>query len=102
MAFTSDSYEKRGEGCSVRDVTRHWLTPPELAAELAVKPATVLSWIRAGELKAINVARRGCARPRFRINRADLIAFEQARAAVPTTKIQRRRRRQPEGIIEFF
>jgi excisionase family DNA binding protein len=79
-----------------------WLTPPELAAELAVKPATVLGWIRAGELKAINVAGRGCTRPRFRINRADLIAFEVARAAVPEPKVQRRRRRQPVGIIEFF
>jgi excisionase family DNA binding protein len=84
------------------DALRPWLTPPQLAHDMQVKPQTVLSWIKSGELRAINVGRRGCTRPRYRIHRSAVIAFEQARAAVPAPKVQRRRRRQPEGIIEFF
>jgi hypothetical protein len=80
---------------------RLWITPPQYAKELAVKDATVLSWIRSGELVAINVANPGTTRPRFRIHRSEAVAFEQRRLASPAPKIQRRRR-QPEGIIEFF
>lgn len=86
---------------SILAVTRPWQTPPQLAREMQVKPQTVIDWILAGELKAINIARRGCTRPRYRIHRSAVTAFEQARAAVPAPKV-RRRRRQPEGIIEFF
>jgi hypothetical protein len=77
-------------------------TPPEVARAWGMKPATIIALIRSGELRAIDVARRGSRRPRYRIDKADLIAYEQSRAAVPTTKVQRRRRRQPEVIIDFF
>ena len=83
-------------------MARPWITPPQYARELGVKDTTVLSWIRSGQLVAINVAKHGTTRPRFRIHRSEAVAFEQARAAVPAPKVQRRRRRQPEGIIEFF
>jgi hypothetical protein len=86
---------------SLPAVTRPWLTPPQYARELGVKDTTVLSWIRSGELVAINVAKPGAIRPRFRIHRSEAVAFEQRRLAGPAPKIQRRRR-QPEGIIEFF
>ena len=55
--------------------SRQWLTPPQLAAELAVKPSSVLAWIRGGELRAIDVSRPGSRRPRFRIHCSDIIAF---------------------------
>jgi hypothetical protein len=77
------------------------LTPPQVAALWQVKAATVIGWIRSGQLRAVDVSSRGSRRPRYRIDRADLLAFEQARAAVPAPKVQRRRRR-PADVIEFF
>jgi len=77
------------------------LTPPQVARRLAVKPGKVLGWIKSGELKAINVAQRPSGRPRWRIDPADLAAFEARRSAGPTPKPVRRRRRNPQ-VIEFF
>ena len=81
--------------------TRTKLTPPQIALEYRVKPQTVLDWIRAGELRAIDVAKPGSRRPRFRIDPADLLAFEQRRLAGPTPKPQRRHRKDP-AVVEFF
>lgn len=39
-------------------------TPPRLARLWQVKPVTVLEWIRAGELAAFDVAKKGSKRPR--------------------------------------
>ncbi len=57
--------------------THFWITPPQYAKELRVKDATVLAWIRSGQLVAINVAKPGTTRPRFRIHRSEAVAFEQ-------------------------
>ena len=76
-------------------------TPPEIAKRLRVSPETVIGWIRAGELLAINVASRTATRPRFRIKAEDLEAFELRRSAVPTPTTRRRRRPTP-GVIQFF
>jgi len=49
--------------------SRDKLTPPEVARRWGVAPETVISWIRSGELKAIDVsARPGIGRPRYRID----------------------------------
>ncbi|HEY0984835.1 helix-turn-helix domain-containing protein [Schlesneria sp.] len=58
-------------------------TPPEIAARYGCKPETVIGWIRSGELKAINLAKRGAMKPRFRVSPDALEAFELARSVVP-------------------
>jgi len=82
---------------------RH-LTPPEVAKRLHVAEETVRAWIVAGELPAANLARRGCVRPRYRIDPSDLAAFLAARRpdATPEPSRGKHRRRQAEGVIEFY
>lgn len=69
-----------------------YTTPPKYAARLGCKPETVTGWIDSGELAAINVARRGSRRPRYRISPEAIAAFEAARSTVPAPKPIRRRR----------
>lgn len=68
-----------------------YLTPPEIAARLGCKAETVCGWIKSGELKAINLARRGAMKPRFRISPESLAAFELARSVVPREPVVRRK-----------
>jgi hypothetical protein len=79
----------------------HYSTPPEVADELRVDPAKVLGWIRSGQLRAVNVG-DGARRPRYRISGADLQVFLAARSAGPAPRVSRIRRRQPQGVTEFF
>lgn len=78
------------------------LTPPELAKRWGVSPTTVIGWIRSGELRAIDVARRGARRPRYRIDVADVLAFESGRTVVPEERAPRRRRREAGEVIQYF
>jgi hypothetical protein len=72
-------------------------------AELyAVKAETVIGWIRSGELRAVDVSRRGSKRPRFRVDPADLLAFENQRLAKPPSRPNARRRKKDTQVIEFF
>lgn len=84
----------RAEPLSVKDIAKHF----------RVTPATVAHWIRSGELQAVDVGRKpGSAKPRWRIARAALEAFELRRAASPAKPSPRARRKQPAGdVIEFF
>jgi excisionase family DNA binding protein len=77
------------------------LTPPQLAKRYGVSPDKVLTWIRAGELRAVNVASRPGERPRWLIDETDVAAFEARRAAQATARVPRRSRRA-EQVIEFF
>jgi excisionase family DNA binding protein len=79
-----------------------YLTPPQYAKRLGVKPDTVVGWIRSGELRAINVARRDAKRPRYRISLDSVIAFENGRAASATTSKPTKRRKQQTDVITFF
>lgn len=80
-----------------------FFTPPQLAARYGVKPATVLGWIRSGELVGINVGRRGATRPRFRVSASAVQAFEAARSATVTTPAPPARRRRTTGsVIQFY
>ena len=78
-----------------------FLTPPKLAIRYGVEPSKVLAWIRSGELRAVNVATRSTGRPRYRINEADVLVFENRRAG-KVDKAPPRRRRQSANVIEFF
>lgn len=78
-----------------------YLTPPQVAECYGVDVKKIVGWIKRGELRAVNVATTTGGRPRYRISPSDLAAFENARAAGPTPRIARRRRKDP-GVIEFF
>ncbi len=77
------------------------LSPPELAAQWGVDVHKILSWIKAGELRAINVATDRNGRPRYAIDVADIAAFEAGRTVQPPTPRIRRRRADP-NVIQFF
>jgi hypothetical protein len=77
-----------------------YLSPPQIAEQYGVDPNKVIGWIRAGELRAVNVG-NGASRPRYRISPADLALFEAARAVQPPTPRIRRRRIDP-NVIQFF
>ncbi|MFH1922715.1 MAG: helix-turn-helix domain-containing protein [Planctomycetota bacterium] len=78
------------------------LTPPQVANRLRVSPEKVIAWIRAGELRAIDVASRGSRRSRYRIDPADLAVFENQRAVITRPAPSRRRRKAEPGVIQFF
>jgi excisionase family DNA binding protein len=76
---------------SVRDVCERY----------SVSEHTVLGWIRAGELRAVNVGRRpGAKKPRWRVTQSALEAFEQLRT--PTPPPSRKRRQRLADVIEFY
>ena len=76
------------------------VTPPMVARYYRVKAEKVLGWIKSGQLRALNVSNG--TRPRYRIDPADLMVFEQRRAVVPPAKPVRRRRKRSGDVIEFF
>jgi excisionase family DNA binding protein len=80
------------------------MTPPQLARLLAVTPETVIGWIRAGELRAIDVSSRGSRRPRYRISPEDLAAFEAGREVQAPAKVTRtgKMKDKPDGWVEYF
>ena len=78
------------------------LTVEEIAARFAVSKAAVLGWIRAGELKAVNVSRGPHSkRPRWRVSAAALAAFEEARTPTPVVRLPRRAKARTE-VVEFY
>lgn len=77
-----------------------YLTPPQIAARLRVKPHKVLVWINSGRLRALNIS-AGAERPRYRVHEADLEVFLDS-LAVNKPPIQTRRRRQPMDVVEYI
>jgi hypothetical protein len=69
-------------------------TVADLARRFTVKPHVILAFIRAGELRALNIAAPGAKRPHWRIMPADLAAFEARRAATPDEPPPARRKKQ--------
>lgn len=86
---------------AARTESDRYFTPPEVARRYGVAPETVRAWIAAGELDAIDVSDRSTSRPRYRISREALAAFERRRAAVAKPKTTRRRRRRP-GVEDGY
>ncbi len=60
-------------------VQMKWYSQSQVAKILSVVPATVGGLIEDGELGAINIARRGSVRKRYRISEKHLAEFEAAR-----------------------
>lgn len=77
----------------IMDSREYDLTPPQIRKELSVSHDKVLAWIRSGELHAVDLSTVQNGRPRWHIARADLEAFLSRRAATPTPKPARRRKR---------
>ena len=80
-------------------VARGW-TPNELAKVLRVSPDKIRSWIKKGELTALNTAGPR-ERPRFIILPDDLEAFKRRRR-VATDAAKPPKRRRPASQIDFF
>jgi hypothetical protein len=77
------------------------ITPPELAARWGIDAHKILSWVRSGELRAIDVSTRRGGKPRYLIDQADIAVFEQRRTVQPPAPIPRRRRKAS-NIVEYF
>jgi len=78
-------------------------TPPKLAKRWGIDPGKVLTWIRAGELRAIDASSQQGGRPRYLIDERDIETFEERRAVASSpTAARRHQRRQAAGVIEFF
>ena len=74
-----------------------------LARRWGISPCKILAWIRSGELPAINAATNRAGRPRYLIDIADLVIFENRRSAArPPPPSPRRKRKKFEDVIEFF
>ena len=100
----TDSRGQPGDGASANESQpeRLWLSPPAIGKRLGVKPDKVRAWIRSGELRASDFAKKLGGRPRYKVHVTALISFEQCRAVKPPTITVRRRRKQPDDVIQFF
>ena len=78
------------------------LTPPEVARRWRIRHDKVLTWIRSGELRAINVATKPDGRPSYRIDPDDLRAFANRRAVATSPRQPKRKRRQKQPSKEYF
>jgi hypothetical protein len=76
-------------------------TPPQVARLYGVSHDKILGWIHAGELRAINIAAKRSARPRWVVGQQDLVAFERSRES--GNKAGRQCRRQgTTNSVAFF
>ncbi len=80
------------------------LTPPQIAKRFGIDVNKILGWIRSGELRAINGARKANGtKPRFLVDVADLEAFERSRqVSPPPAPAPRARRSKPSDVIQYY
>jgi excisionase family DNA binding protein len=76
------------------------LTVSEVARRYRVSEEKVRRWIRAGTLRAINVADSLCGKPRWVVTKEFLNEFERSHAAAEPPRPARRRRKQP--LIDYY
>lgn len=81
---------------------RRKLTPAEVAKSWGVSPDKVVRFIRSGELKAIDISQKRDKRPRYRIDPADVEAFEAARQVVSRLPTSQTRRSKRNGDIKVY
>lgn len=60
-----------------------WYSAAQVAKQRGLVTATIIGLIDDGALEAVNVARRGSKRRRFRISEGMLSAFDEKRATKP-------------------
>jgi transposase len=80
------------------------LSVRDIADRYGRTEATILCWIKSGELRAINVGRKpGAKKPRWRITPEALAAFELARESGTPAPVKTRRRQKRDGaVIQFY
>lgn len=101
IALSAAASRKRPAKAIPPDAKR--LTPPQVARHLQISPESVISLIRSGQLRAIDIAKLGSRRPRFRIAIEDLASFEARRAvAVPMRQPLLPRQRQEQNVKQFY
>lgn len=74
-----------------------FFSPPEIADSLGIDPAKVISWIRSGRLRAVNVS-EGARRARWKVSPEALAAFFTSREPNAPTPRPKRRRRDPAEV----
>ncbi len=74
----------------------------DLCDLFSVGEHTVLSWIRSGQIRAINVSRKQSGRPKWRITADSLDSFVKARTPTPPPPRASRRKRPGDAIITFY
>lgn len=77
-----------------------FLTPPAVAKMLGISAEKVHTWIRNGDLRAVNVTTKLGGRARWRIRRTDLEAFLAMRENPP--RVVRPSRRRPPRDPDFI
>jgi hypothetical protein len=77
------------------------ISPNAYARRLGVNVHKIISFIRSGELQALNLATDRAGRPRWKLTAEAIANFERRRAALPQPKLSRRRRKK-DNVIEFF
>jgi hypothetical protein len=75
-------------------------TTADVARRLRVGEDTVRTWIKRGELVAVNTAAALCGKPRWIVTPAALEAFERRRSSGNAVKPIRRRGRLP--VVDYF
>jgi len=90
---------------NTRDATRAsmppWLTVSDVARLVRVDVHTVLSWVKRGELRAVNVG-SGRTKPRYRISTDAFDLWQAARTVEPPVRNARRKRQPNQHVIEFY
>lgn len=81
-----------------------WFSVRQAAEHYGLDIDKIYALIRGGAIRAINTTEQGDAkRPRYRISRASLDAFEKAREVrTPEPPRPQTRRRKNPNVIEFF
>ncbi len=74
----------------------------DLMARYAVGEHSVGTWIRNGDLTAINVAKRNGGKPQWRVTQEALDRFELLRMKVPPQPKIGRKKRSDSHVVPFY
>ena len=78
------------------------LTPKQASLKICCSRRLIIDHIHSGQLRAVDVSRVGSKRPRYRIPHEALETFLLSREVRSATTPKRRRKKQAEGVIQFF
>jgi len=76
------------------------MSPRQAARLIGVAVSKILTWVRSGEMPAINVASVRCGKPQYRILPHHLAQWERGRMAAPPPRPRRRRKRSE--LVDYF
>jgi hypothetical protein len=77
-------------------------TVAELALRWRCSPDRIRSFIKRGELAALNTAVRRCGRPRYVVTPEALAEFESGRFAATTDPPKPKRQKKPKDFIDYY